>query len=148
MIETTKPPISLEFSEVLREIKLGTPIDKALLNLTLRVKSKDLKMAVTSINLARETGGNMGEILIKIANTMRERKKLRGKVEAMTSQGKMSGLVMAFMPFIMLALLYLIEPKIFGLMFSTTPGNIMLIFIVIMVLIGMQFIKKIVDVKV
>ncbi|MFH1714640.1 MAG: type II secretion system F family protein [Elusimicrobiota bacterium] len=147
MLANSKPPVSVEFSEVLREVKLGKSFDKALISLGQRIKSKDLSMAITSINLARETGGNLSEILLKIAYTMRERKKLYGKIDAMTTQGKSSGVILSFAPFGVLGLMYLIEPEMIGLMFTTTFGKVMLLLCIGMVLMGMHVINKIVDIK-
>ncbi|MFA5779233.1 MAG: type II secretion system F family protein [Elusimicrobiota bacterium] len=148
MVKDTKPPISSEFGEALRQIKLGTPINQALLDIIKRVKSKDLRIAVTSINLARETGGNLGEILSRLASTMRERKKIQGKIEAMTAQGKTSGAIMAGVPFLMLGILYFLEPEMMGLLFSEPIGNALLFIAVVMVSLGTFFINKIVSIDI
>jgi len=148
MVKDTKPPISAEFGEALRQVKLGTPVNQTLLDITKRVKSKDLRIAVTSINLARETGGNLGEILNRLASTMRERKKIQGKIEAMTSQGKTSGAIMAGVPFLLLGVLYFLEPEMMGLLFSELIGNILLFIAVVMVSLGTFFINKIVSIDI
>lgn len=148
MVKDTKPPVSAEFGEALRQIKLGTPVNQALLDVTKRVKSRDLRIAVASINLARESGGNLGEILTRLASTMRERKKIQGKITALTSQGKTSGLIMAGVPFLLLGVLYFLEPEMMGLLFTTVIGNILLFIAVIMVSVGMFFINKIVTIDI
>ncbi|MBN1822794.1 MAG: type II secretion system F family protein [Endomicrobiales bacterium] len=148
MVKDAKPPLSAEFSRALNEIRFGTPIGEALTGISDRVDSKDLKIVITSINLARESGGNIGEILTRIAETMRDRRKIKGKIAALTAQGKMSGIVMGCVPFVLLAVLYFIEPALMGLLFTNIFGNIMLFIAVIMVSLGMFFINKIVNIDI
>ncbi len=148
MIKDTKPPLSTEFENALRQVKLGMPMSEALLGITQCVQSKDLTIVVNSINLARETGGNLGEILSRLAATMKERRKIQGKIVALTAQGKVSGIVMGCVPFLLLGVLYVIEPNMMGLLFSTVLGNIMLFMAVIMVALGMFFIQKIVTIDI
>ena len=148
MVKDSKPPLSTEFEAVLQKIKLGMPVSEALLEMSQKIKSNDLRISVISINLARESGGNMGEILSRISETMRERKKIQGKITALTAQGKASGIVMGFVPFILLGVLYFIQPSIMGLLFSTLIGNIMLFAVVIMITVGMVVINKIVSIDI
>ncbi|MCX5781189.1 MAG: type II secretion system F family protein [Elusimicrobia bacterium] len=148
MVKDTKDPISSQFADALRQVKLGVSVNKALEEITERIRSKDLKIVITSINLARETGGNLGEILSRIADTMRERKKIRGKINALTAQGRMSGMVMGAVPFILLFVLYFIEPEIMGLLFTTLLGNLMLTVAVIMISLGMFVINKIISIDI
>lgn len=148
MIKETKPPFSSEFGQAMEQVRLGIPLDKALKDITLRVASKDLAIAVTAINLARESGGNLGEILTRIADTMRERNKIQGKVKALTAQGKASGYIVGAAPFVMISLLSIIEPSIFGLVFSTFIGNLLLVVVIFGVAVGMFFINKIVNINI
>jgi len=148
LVTDSKPPLSSEFGSALNKIKLGTPVSEALFELTYKIKSSDLRISVLSINLARESGGNMGEILSRIAETMRERKKINGKIASLTAQGKASAIVMGFVPFVLLAVLYFIQPNIMGLLFSTFLGNMMLFTVVIMITVGMIVINKIVSIDI
>jgi len=148
MVKDTKDPISTEFAGALRQVKLGVPLSQALDVITERVKSKDLKIVITSINLARDAGGNLGEILLRIANTMRERKKIQGKINSLTAQGRMSGMVMGAVPFLLLAVLYLIEPEMMGLLFTTVLGNLMLAVAIVMISLGMFVINKIINIDI
>jgi len=148
MVKDTKPPLSVEFEEVLKQVQLGTPVQQALLDMTKRIRSKDLRIAVTSINLARETGGNLGEILSRLVDTMRERKKIQGKITALTAQGKASGMVMSMVPFLLLAILYFMEPAMVGQLFTTLVGNILLAIVIVMIGFGMFFINKIVQIDI
>lgn len=148
MVKDTKPPVSTEFEEVLRQTRLGTPIEQALIDMTKHLNSKDLKIAVTSINLAKETGGNLGEILTRLSDTMRERKKIQGKIVTLTAQGKASGMVMSAVPFLLLVVLYLMEPGMMGLLFTTFLGNIMLAIAIAMISAGAILINKIVSIDI
>jgi tight adherence protein B len=79
---------------------------------------------------------------------MRERKKIHGKIAALTAQGKASGIVMGCVPFILLAVLYFIQPSMMGLLFTTFLGNVMLCVVVIMITVGMVVINKIVSIDI
>jgi len=148
MVNDSKPPLSLEFAQVLQRSKLGVPVEDALRDMAAGIPSNDLRIMVTAINLSRETGGNMGEILSRLADTMRERKKIQGKIVALTAQGKASGMVMSVIPFILLGLLYAMEPAMMGLLFTTLLGNIMLAIAITMIAIGTFIINKIVSIDI
>ncbi|PKN02080.1 MAG: hypothetical protein CVU77_01280 [Elusimicrobia bacterium HGW-Elusimicrobia-1] len=141
-------PLKEEFSEVLRQVQLGNSIDKALREMTVRIKSQDLRLAVLAITVTREYGGNLGENLMRISSVMRERKKIRGKIDAITAQGRLSGWVVTFVPLGLLFILKWMEPEMFGLMFTTFLGNILLGVSVILVSIGNYVIMKIVKIDI
>lgn len=147
-VRESDPPFSTEFGEVLGEVRLGNPVDKALIKLTERMPSKDLHMAVLAMNVTREYGGNLGEILMRVVAVMRERRKIQGKIEAITAQGKLSGWIVTLVPFFLLLVLRFMEPEMFGLMFTTILGNIMLSIAILMVSLGNFFIQKIVTIEI
>ncbi|MDO9513654.1 MAG: type II secretion system F family protein [Elusimicrobiota bacterium] len=147
-VRESDPPFSTEFGEVLGEVRLGNPVDKALIKLTERMPSKDLHMAVLAMNVTREYGGNLGEILMRVVAVMRERRKIQGKIEAITAQGKLSGWIVTLVPFFLLLVLRFMEPEMFGLMFTTILGNIMLSVAILMVSLGNFFIQKIVTIEI
>jgi tight adherence protein B len=147
-VKSSKPPLSDAFAGVLNEVALGTPLDQALRSLSQKIRSSDLRLLVTSLNVARETGGNIGEMLTRLASTMRERRKLQGRIAALTAQGKASGLVMSFAPFVLLIALYAMEPATFGLLFTTVAGNILLTVAVIMVGCGGMLINRLVKIDI
>jgi len=91
-------PISDEFRRVVQEMQLGIPMDTAMENLTRRIPSRDLDLVVTAINVQREVGGNLAEILDTISHTIRERVRVKGEIRVLTSQVMMSGRVLAIMP--------------------------------------------------
>jgi len=91
-------PISDEFRRVVQEMQLGIAMDIALENLTRRIPSKDLDLVVTAINVQREVGGNLAEIMDTISHTIRERVRVKGEIRVLTSQVMMSGRILAIMP--------------------------------------------------
>lgn len=125
-------PISDEFRRVVQEMQLGVPMEGALANLQRRIPSDDLDLAVTAINIQREVGGNLAEILDTISYTVRERIRIYGEVRAVTAQVAYSGRFLALMPIILAAALWGLnrdymmqffeEPAICGTLMLTTAG--------------------------
>ena len=103
------PPISDEFRRVVQEMQLGLPMNVALENLTRRIPSKDLDLLVTAINVQREVGGNLAEILDTISHTIRERVRVKGEIRVLTSQVMTSGRFLAVMPVAVIVLMYFIN---------------------------------------
>jgi tight adherence protein B len=103
------PPISDEFRRVVQEMQLGIAMDTSLDNLTRRIPSKDLDLVVTAMNVQREVGGNLAEILDTISHTIRERVRVKGEIRVLTSQVMMSGRVLAIMPIGVIILMYFLN---------------------------------------
>lgn len=102
-------PISDEFHRVVQEIQLGIPTEKALDNLCRRIPSDDLDLVVTAMNVQREVGGNLAEILDTISHTIRERVRIKGEIRVLTSQVMYSGKFLAMMPLFVIGILYLLN---------------------------------------
>jgi tight adherence protein B len=115
------PPISEEFGRVTREIGLGLSPQDALLHLVRRIRSEDLDLMVTAINVQHEVGGNLARILNTIAETIRERVKLKGEINTITSQQRMSGYILALLPVFVGGFLFLASPQYMRPMFSGFP---------------------------
>jgi tight adherence protein B len=141
------PPVSDEFARVVREIGLGVGPQDALLHLVRRIRSEDLDLMVTAIMVQHEVGGNLAKILDTIASTIRERVKLKGEIRTITSQGRMSGYILAGMPVAVAAALSLMSPKYMLPMFKM-PYLILPIAAAISVIIGFLVIKQIVNIEV
>jgi len=103
------PPICDEFRRVVQEIQLGIPMEKALENLLRRIPSEDLDFVVTAINVQREVGGNLAEIMDVISYTIRERVRIKGEIRALTSQAIYSGRALALMPVLLLGCLWFLN---------------------------------------
>lgn len=141
-------PISQEFGQVLSQKKLGLSLDDALEKMIARVPSKDLSVAIHSILILRETGGDLSETFDVIANTIRERRKVDGKVESLTAQGKMQGLILFLMPFGFGLFLYINNPDYLAPMFQTTLGWMIIILALMLQTIGLLWVRKIVKIEV
>ena len=142
------PPLSLEFDLALKEIKLGVPIEEALVNMTKRVHSEDLDLVVVSTNIARQMGGNMSEMYDIISTTIRERFRLNGKIASLVSQGKLQGFVVGSMPIILGFVLSKMRPDLMDPMMESWFGVFLVIGIVILEGLGALIIKKIISIDV
>jgi tight adherence protein B len=150
-----QPPISEEFERVVREMSLGVALQPALGNLVRRVKSEDLELMVTAINIQSQVGGNLATVLDSIAFTIRERIRIVGEIRVLTSMQRYSGYVITLLPVGLAGILLLISPNYFTALFRNPPemlglpqGVIFLIVGVISMAIGYFFIQRIVDIKV
>ncbi|NPV77683.1 MAG: secretion system protein F [Anaerolineae bacterium] len=103
------PPISDEFRRVVQEMQLGVPMERALDNLLRRIPSDDLDLVITAVNVQREVGGNLAEILDTISYTIRERVRIKGEIRVLTSQVMYSGRFLAMMPIIVVGILFLLN---------------------------------------
>ncbi len=140
-------PISVEFSRVVNEIKYGSTLEDALNNMVNRVKSADLMLAVSAINVQRQTGGNLSEILDTISKTIKERMRIKKTISALTAQGRISGLIIGSLPIALGGLLMVINPDYMMVFFTTTAGKIMLAVSAVMESIGFAFIRKVVTIE-
>jgi len=141
------PPISDEFTRVTREVGLGVSPQDALLHLVRRIKSEDLDLMVTAIMVQHEVGGNLSRILDGIANTIRERVKLKGEIRTLTSQMRMSGYILAGLPVAVSGILLLASPKYMMPLFGW-PYLLLPLAGAVSVMIGFLVIKQIVNIEV
>ena len=143
-------PVAGEFERVVREVGLGLSPEEALANLVRRMESDDLELMVTVINVQREVGGNLAEVLDSIGNTIRERVKLIGEIRVLTAQQKYSGYIVGLLPIGLSLILMVINPKYILNVFQTTTwcGWTMFGCATTMILAGFFFIQRIVDIKV
>lgn len=141
-------PTSQEFELVLKEFKVGVPIDVALDRLSARMGSPNLDLMVTSVNILREVGGRLTETFDAIASTIRERDKAETKIRTYTAQGKMQAYVIAAMPFALGFFLHLIDPGYIKPMYTTTLGWVMLVIMITLQLVGLMVIKKMVQIRI
>jgi tight adherence protein B len=141
-------PIGGEFSRTFEEQNLGKALEEALEDLTKRVPNLDLKFFVTAIVLQRQTGGDLAEILDKIGYLVRERFKIWGQVQALTGEGRLSGVVLLALPPVLFAVVYRMNPDYLMLLFTDPLGKKMLVGGVVMQLLGALCIRKIVNIRV
>ncbi len=112
------PPISTEFRRLVQEMQIGIPMEQALDNLYRRIPSDDLDLIIAAINVQREVGGNLAEILDTISYTIRERVRIKGEIRVLTSQVVYSGRFLAMLPFILGAILWFINREYMMLFFD------------------------------
>ncbi|HET92021.1 MAG TPA: secretion system protein [Chloroflexi bacterium] len=120
------PPISDEFGRVVREVQLGLTLEHALNNMLRRVPSDDLDMMITAINVQREVGGNLAEVLDSISFTIRERVRIKGELMAMTGQSRISGYMVGMVPVALAVFLYFINPTYMKQLLDHVCGYMML----------------------
>jgi tight adherence protein B len=141
-------PISSEFRRAFEEHNLGLPIEVALEKLGQRVPSLDVHFFVSSVLLQKRTGGNLAEILDKLAYVIRERFKLRGRIRAVSAHGRMTATALSCIPIAVAILMFYTNPDYVKFFFTDDIGNIMLGSAVALQLIGYLIMKKIVNIEV
>jgi len=141
-------PIGLEFGRVYEEQNLGIPFEKALDDLANRIPNVELRFFATAVALQHQTGGDLAEILDKIGHLVRERFKIWGAVQALTGEGRLSGIVLLALPPVLFGTIYRINSPYLEVLFTDELGKQLLIFAVVMQFIGALVIRKIVNIKV
>lgn len=143
-------PISDEFRRVVQEMQIGIPMEKSLENLLRRIPSDDLDFMVTAINVQREVGGNLAEILDTISFTIRERVRIKGEIRVMTASVRTSGAVLSLIPVFLSLALWFVSPEYIGSFFSRGPlcGWLAVGTIVAMIASGYFVMMKIADIEV
>ncbi len=141
-------PIAAEFSITFEEQKLGLSIKMALDRLTERVPLADLRLCVTAMHIQRETGGNLSEILERVAQTIRERFKLMEDFRTMTTSARGSAWILCALPFAIVIVLTTLNPDYMSVLINDQRGHYAIGLAIAMQLLGMLVIKKILSIKV
>lgn len=141
-------PIAQEFAVLLREMELGLKLEDALNNLVKRTESSEYELVATAINVSRESGGNLAEVFDRIADTIRERFLMLGKIKTLTAEGKMQGLFVGVLPFLLGILMMVIDPDKMVPFFTSFIGYILLGVVLLLVLMGTFLIRKITTIEV
>ncbi len=141
-------PISKEFGAALQEMNWGTPTEEALTAMTSRVSSADFELVVTAVLIQRQVGGNLAEVLDNIANTIRERVRIKGEIKTLTAQGRLSGLVIGLLPFLLALAIFFMNPEYITPLFTNKAGLAMVSVAFLSQLMGIALIRKIVQIQV
>jgi len=141
-------PIGTEFRKVFDEQNLGIPLRQALIGMTERVDALDVKFFTTAILIQRETGGNLAEIIDKISYVIRERFRVQGQLKIFTAQARMSGIVLAFLPIAVAALIGILNPEYLKPLWFERIGRIMVGVAVILQVFGMLAMRRIIRIKI
>lgn len=142
-----QPPISLEFSNAIREIRYGVKLEDALGNMVERTQNPDLALLVSAVVTSSKVGANLTDILDNISSTIKDRIRIRDEVRVLSSQGRMSGMVIGLLPAAITLMLMLINPGYVNAFFSSTLGQVMIGVGLVLEAIGFLAIRKIVDIK-
>ena len=114
----TPPPINVEFERVVQEVRLGLTLEQALNNLLTRIQSDDMDLVVTAVNIQREVGGNLAEVLAIISHTIRERIRIKGEIEVLTAQATISGYIISGLPIALTLFLRVSSPEYINELFN------------------------------
>ncbi len=141
-------PIQQEFNLVLSENKLGVSLEDAFSNLAKRMPADDVEMFVTSVNILKETGGNLAETFDTIVVTIRERVKVESKISALTTQGFYQGMIALAMPFFLAVILSQSDPELMRPLFTTFLGWMIILIIIVLETVGFFVIMRLTKIDV
>jgi tight adherence protein B len=141
-------PVASEFRRVFEEQNFGLPLREAMLNLADRVPLPDVGFLVTAILVQKETGGNLAEVLDKTAAVIRDRFRLRGQLRVYTAQGRLTGWILATLPFVMFVLLNLANPNYMRILLTDPVGRKLIYVGIVLMITGGWVIRKVIDIKV
>lgn len=141
-------PICQEFGILVQEMRLGMDIEEAMESMLERMPGQDLELVVTSVSISNSVGGNLAEVFDRLAETIRERYRIEGRIDALTAQGKMQGILVSVLPIFVGFMIYMIDPKMMEPMFTTPMGIAVLVVMVIMECLGYFFVRKVTNIEV
>jgi tight adherence protein B len=141
-------PSASEFQRVVAEIRLGRPIDDALTAMAARIGSDDLKWAVVAINVQRNVGGNLAEVLDIVANTVRERGYIRRQIQVLSAEGRLSVAILSALPFLILIYISIVNPDYVRPLFTTGVGILLLVVAGTMMATGIFVMSRMVKIDV
>jgi len=148
IVSEGQDPIAQEFGVFLQQCRVGVHFEDALVNLEERVESEDLTLMVRSIEIARQTGGNLTEVFDQISETIRERTRIEGKIKSLTAMGRLQGIVVGLIPIFLLIIMTLLDPGMMMNFYTSVAGIATLVGVIFMVAIGFVVIRKIMNIDV
>ena len=141
-------PIAQEFDVFLQQTRVGVSFSDALANLEERVGSEDMTLVSSAIETSRRTGGNLTEILERIAHTIRERMRIENRIRTLTAQGRLQGIVVSLMPIAIATLMMIFRPQLMRPFLQSTIGMIICLATVVLIACGGLLIRKIVNIDI
>jgi tight adherence protein B len=148
LVKEQPAPLSQEFELFLKEQRLGVEFEDSLKKMEKRIPLPDFGMLVTALLINREVGGNLAETMETLGTTLRRKGMMEGKIESLTAQGRLQGIVMSCLPILLGVLLNFMEPEAMSKLWTTTVGYLVLIVIIIMEMLGYFMISKITSIDV
>jgi tight adherence protein B len=141
-------PTAREFGRAIAEARLGRTVTQALEGVVERTQSSDFEWAVMAIEIQREVGGNLAEVLQTVADTMRARNRLKGEIRALTAEGRISAIVLGSLPFLMFLFLWTTNRDYLEPLLTNTFGQIAMGVGILLIVGGIFWLKKIVDIEI
>jgi tight adherence protein B len=141
-------PIAGEFQRVLTEARLGRPLEEALEAMARRTRSLDFEWTVMAIRLQRQVGGNLAEVLSTVSQTIRDRYSLKRQIKALSAEGRLSSLILSILPVLLFAALLIFNPLFLRPLFTTRVGIMLIAGSVVLMIVGVFWLKKITQIKV
>jgi len=148
VVQEGESPIAQEFGMFLQQLRIGVRFEDAMDQMDKRIGSEDLTLMIQSIEIARQTGGNLTEVFDRIDDTIRERRRIEGKIKALTAQGRIQGRVVGAMPVVLGIVLYFLDPVMMMTFIRSQAGIIVLLIVLVLEICGALLIRKIVDIDV
>lgn len=146
--EDAPTPMSQELSLVLREHRMGIPLNQALAALNRRMPSDSVELVTALLSVGNASGGSLADLLERLSTNLRARQHISGKIDMLTAQGKMQAWVMGALPLALLSALSLIDPSSVELMFLSQTGQFMLAIVLVLEVLGIYWLRKILAIEV
>jgi tight adherence protein B len=148
VVREGQPPMSVEFNRALVETRLGMPTEDALEGIGRRMSSQDFSWVVMAVRIQRDVGGNLAELLLTVAETLRERERLRRQVKVLSAEGRLSGWILGSLPVLFFAYLTVTNPAYLGPLWSTPLGIGMMILAAVLLSVGAFWLTRVIKVEV
>jgi tight adherence protein B len=143
-----QPPLSEEFSRLVTDVRMGASLEDSLAALANRVGSYDLDMVVTAILIQRSSGGNLSEVLDNVAETIRERDRIRGEIRVMTAQQRLAAWVLSLWPLALAGIFLLINPDLMSNLWTQSAGIVLLVIAGVLQVLGFFTIRRIISIEI
>ena len=148
VVREAADPIAGEFQRVLTEARLGRPLEEALDGMAKRMRSVDFEWTVMAINLQRQVGGNLAEVLGTVSQTIRDRYTLKRQIRALSAEGRLSSLILTLLPLVLFAALLAFNPVFLAPLYTTQTGLLLLGGAAVLMCIGILWMRKLTEIKV
>ena len=148
VIKQKRQPISVEFSLMLQQTKLGMSFEDALKNMSQRVSSEDFDLVASAIRTARMTGGDLTGVFDRLSALIRERRRIQRRIRTLTAQGRLQGIVLGLLPILLLLVLFFMDPDLIRNFFSQPIGILLFLVVLFLECCGFFVIRKIIDIDI
>lgn len=148
VVQQGEAPMCEEFAILQRQLRIGMTLEEALSSMMNRVGSDDLTLVVTAILISRKTGGNITEIFDKISETIRGRMKIERKVKSLTAQGRVQGIIVSSLPFVLGLIMMVLKPRMMTEFIFSITGLVGISLMILLIVLGWLMIRKITKIDV